>query len=95
MAVLLLFTAQIVQMKYNYSTANEFSKVQIYWYEQDNVMLVQDGNYTILVDMDTGNKLVSYETKNIVVEKEPFNWLKGKNDYTAKITFTQEFLNEL
>ena len=91
----ILLVTQFSQMYLNYVNADTFKEVQIYWYSAENVMFVRDGEYTILVDVDTGQKLVSYETKNIIIEKEPFNFLKGKNEYSVTITFTKEFLEQI
>ena len=93
LAILILCCAWLFQTYYNYLTTNTFANVQIYWYNEDNVMILRDNQYTTLVDIDTGKKLITYNTKDIVLNKEQFN--PFKNEYGLKITFTQEFLNEI
>ena len=93
--VLLLIITQFSQMYINYAKADTFKEVEIYWYKAENVMLINDGNETILFDIKTNRVLVVYETKYIIISKEPFDFLKGKDDYKITITFTEEFLKQM
>lgn len=91
--LLLLPLAWVADQYYNYATLTDFSEIHIYWYSNDNVRLVEDGDKTILFDLDTSTQLGFYDTNSIIVRKDSFRLFKS--EYGAEITFTEEYLEEI
>lgn len=93
--LLILIIGWCMQQYYAYLKINTYTNVNIYWYNNDNVMVLRNYETTTLIDMDTSTRIITYNTNDIIFKKEKFNLFKNVHNYTATITFTEEFLNEL
>lgn len=95
LCILILIIGWCVQQFYNYLKIDTYASVKIYWYENDNIMVLRNYETTTLIDLDTSQRIITYDTNKIIFKKEKFNLFKNVHSYTATITFTEEFLNEL